>query len=67
MRRSLLILAATVALVAAAPATASVTANSRNKRPTTPPIMSSGMNAAKSDTVIETIVKPTSFAPRSAA
>ena len=35
-----------------------VMANSRNSRPTTPPISSSGMNTAISEIVRETIVKP---------
>ena len=46
---------------------ATVTANSRNSRPTMPPISSSGMNTAISDTLIETMVKPISPAPLSAA
>ncbi len=48
-------------------ATLSVTANSRNRRPTTPPIRSSGRNTATSETVRETTVKPISLAPLSAA
>ena len=44
-------------------ATLSVTANSRNSRPTMPPINRIGMNTASSDTVIETIVKPICSAP----
>ena len=44
-----------------------VIANSRNSRPTMPPINRIGMNAAISDSVIETTVKPTSRAPRNAA
>ncbi len=40
-----------------------VTANSRNRRPTMPPISSSGMNTAISETEIEMIVKPISPAP----
>ena len=44
-----------------------VTANSRNSRPTMPPISSSGMNTAISETEIETMVKPISPAPLSAA
>ena len=40
-----------------------VTANSRNSRPTMPPISSSGMNTATSDTEIEMMVKPISPAP----
>ena len=45
----------------------SVTANSRNRRPMMPPISSSGMNTATSETLIETMVKPISPAPLSAA
>ena len=45
----------------------SVSANSRNMRPTTPVMNSSGMNTAISDTVSETTVKPISRAPSSAA
>ena len=44
-----------------------VTANSRNSRPTIPPISSSGMNTATSETEIEMMVKPISLAPLSAA
>ena len=44
-----------------------VTANSRKMRPTMPPISSSGMNTATSDTAIVTIVPPISPAPASAA
>ena len=44
-----------------------VTANSRNSRPTMPPISSSGMNTATSETEIETMVKPISWAPLKAA
>ena len=44
-----------------------VTANSRNRRPSKPPIISTGMNTATSDSVIETIVKPISREPSSAA
>ncbi len=44
-----------------------VMANSRNSRPTMPPISSSGMNTATSDTVSETTVKPICRAPFSAA
>ena len=43
------------------------TANSRNKRPTTPPINRIGMNTATSDRLIDTTVKPISRAPFSAA
>ena len=39
-------------------ATDSVTANSRNSRPTWPPMNSSGMNTATSEVVMEMIVKP---------
>ncbi len=45
----------------------SVTANSRNRRPTIPPMNSSGMNTATSDTLIVSTVNPTSRAPSSAA
>ena len=45
----------------------SVTANSRNSRPTMPPISRIGMNTAISDRLIDSTVKPTSRAPRSAA
>ena len=46
---------------------ATVMANSRNRRPMIPPISSSGMKAAISETEIETMVKPISPAPLSAA
>jgi hypothetical protein len=46
---------------------ASVTANSRNSRPTTSPMKSSGMSTAISDTVSEMMVNPISVAPRIAA
>ena len=46
---------------------ASVTANSWNSRPTTSPMNSSGMRTAISDTVNDTIVKPISSEPCSAA
>jgi hypothetical protein len=39
------------------------TANSRNSRPMIPPMNSTGMNTATSDSVIEKIVKPISRAP----
>ena len=48
-------------------ATEIVTANSRNTRPTMPPISSTGMNTAISENVIEMMVKPISRAPLSAA
>ena len=48
-------------------ATEIVTANSRNTRPTMPPINSTGMNTAISEKVIEMMVKPTSREPLSAA
>ena len=48
-------------------ATAIVTANSRNTRPTIPPISSTGMNTAISENVIEMMVKPISRAPFRAA
>ena len=44
-----------------------VTANSRNRRPTMPLISSSGMNTATSEMLIERIVKPISPAPLMAA
>ena len=44
-----------------------VTANSRNNRPTIPPINSTGINTATRESVMETIVKPTSFEPFRAA
>jgi len=48
-------------------ATASVIANSRNRRPTMSPMKRSGMRTAMSDTVRETIVKPICSEPFSAA
>src|ERR1700750_1890681 len=48
-------------------ATLSVTANSRKRRPTMPPIKRIGMNTAMSEVLIEKTVKPISRAPRSAA
>ena len=45
----------------------STTANSRNSRPTMPPISRIGMNTATSDRLIETTVKPISRAPSNAA
>ncbi len=50
-----------------ATATDRVTANSRKSRPTSPPMNSSGMKTAMSDTLIDRTVKPTSRAPASAA
>ena len=44
-----------------------VTANSRNSRPTMPPIIRIGMKTATSEMLIETTVKPISLAPSSAA
>ena len=44
-------------------ATESVTANSRNSRPTMPPISSSGMNTATSEMLMVSTVKPISCAP----
>ena len=44
-----------------------VTANSRNMRPTTPPMNRTGMNTATSDSVIDRMVKPISLLPRNAA
>ncbi len=48
-------------------ATASVIANSWNRRPTTSPMNSSGISTAISDTVSEIRVKPICLAPSSAA
>src|SRR5262249_6439159 len=48
-------------------ATAIDTANSRNTRPTIPPINSTGMNTAISEKVIDTIVNPISREPFKAA
>ena len=48
-------------------ATESVTANSRKRRPTTPPISKIGMNTATSERLMDSTVKPISRAPRSAA
>ena len=48
-------------------ATPIVTANSRNSLPMIPPMKSTGMNTAASDSVIEMIVKPISREPASAA
>ncbi|GCE79713.1 hypothetical protein MSKU3_1188 [Komagataeibacter oboediens] len=47
--------------------TASVMANSWNRRPTTSPMNSSGISTAISDTVSEMMVNPISPAPFSAA
>ena len=43
------------------------TANSRNNRPTMPPMSRMGMNTATSDTLMETTVEPISAAPLRAA
>ena len=48
-------------------ATTSVTENSRNMRPATPPMNSTGMKAAISDTLMEMTVKPICRAPTSVA
>ena len=48
-------------------ATMMTTANSRSRRPRMPPMNSTGMNTATSDSVIDTIVKPTSFEPSKVA
>ena len=45
----------------------SVSANSRNSRPTIPPISRIGRNTAISDRLIDSTVNPTSPAPSSAA
>ncbi len=42
-------------------------ANSRNRRPMIPPMNRIGMKTAASESVIETMVKPTSRAPSTAA
>ena len=47
--------------------TESVTANSRNSRPTMPPISRIGMNTAISEMDMERTVKPISFDPSMAA
>ena len=48
-------------------ATTRVTENSRIMRPATPPMNSTGMNAATRDTLIEMTVKPICRAPTSEA
>jgi hypothetical protein len=48
-------------------ANASVTENSRNIRPTIPPINRSGMNAAISEIEIDMTVKPICLAPSKVA
>ncbi len=48
-------------------ATVRVMANSRNSRPTMPPMNRIGMNTATSDMLIDSTVKPTSWAPVRAA
>ena len=48
-------------------AAVTVMENSRNSRPTIPPISNSGMNTATSDRLIESTVKPISREPFSAA
>ena len=48
-------------------ATESVTANSRNNRPTIPPIIRIGMKTATSEMLIESTVNPISLAPFNAA
>ncbi len=48
-------------------ATMMVTANSRNSRPMMPPRKRMGMKTAVSERVMETMVKPTSLAPSTAA
>jgi len=47
--------------------TDTVIPNSRNRRPTIPPIKNNGMNTAMSDRLIDKIVKPISPAPFIAA
>ena len=44
-----------------------VIANSRNRRPTIPPMSRRGMNTAMSEMLIEMMVNPISPAPRKAA
>jgi len=44
-----------------------VTANSRKSRPTIPPIARMGMKTAMSEILIDSTVKPISFAPSNAA
>src|ERR1700732_2119030 len=48
-------------------ATLSTTANSRNNRPTIPPIIKIGINTATSEILIDITVNPISLAPFSAA
>ena len=48
-------------------ATVMITANSCSSRPMMPPMNSTGMKTAASERVIDTIVKPISLAPISAA
>ncbi|MNM79949.1 hypothetical protein D3C81_918970 [compost metagenome] len=48
-------------------ATVTLRANSRNSRPTMPPMNSSGMNAAISEKLMDITVKPISAAPFKAA
>jgi hypothetical protein len=48
-------------------ATERVAENSRNKRPTIPPISSNGMNTATREVLIASTVNPTPEAPLSAA
>ncbi len=48
-------------------AAVTVMENSRNSRPTMPPINSSGMNTATRETLIDSTVKPISREPFSAA
>ena len=48
-------------------ATERVTANSRKRRPTMPPMSSSGMNTATSETLMVSTVEPISSAPLRAA
>ena len=45
----------------------SMTAKSRTQRPTMPPIKRMGRNTATSERLMESTVKPTSFAPSNAA
>jgi len=58
-----------VSAITAESTTAIVTTmpNSRNRRPTIPPMNSSGMNTAIREMVMDTMVKPISCEPMSAA
>ena len=68
-RKSAAIIGHNVSAVSAESTTATdtVTPNSRNSRPMMPPMNNSGMKTAINETVIDTIVKPISAEPLSAA